>query len=225
MTYSKLVTFMVRSKIIDWAIGMMTKGELTRATATWKQVHFWCSYVWVTPIASHRFKGTQRSREGGQPLPKLQPYSIQRFCLDDVWGSVHTTQKVTIPPFGTVSIHGNTGVWGHCMQGHVLAEPAQGPQLPASVVLIGHLWGIAPRVFSSTNLFKATQKGTPIYPQQPRPGQNILDQALDLVNGSDALQGALLLYTAHMHDDVKAISRRCWILVPSGSHTVCGLAW
>ena len=31
---------MVGSKIIDWVMGMMTKGELIRATATWKQDHF-----------------------------------------------------------------------------------------------------------------------------------------------------------------------------------------
>ena len=36
MTYSEKVLFMVRSKIIDRAMGMMTKGELTRVTATWK---------------------------------------------------------------------------------------------------------------------------------------------------------------------------------------------
>ena len=42
---------------------------------------------------------------------------------------------VTIPPFGTVSVNGSTGISGHCMQVQVLAEPAQGPKLPASVVL------------------------------------------------------------------------------------------
>ena len=28
---------------------------------------------------------------------------------------------------------------------------------------------------------------------------------------------------SHMYDDVEPISRRCWIMVPSGSHTVHGL--
>ena len=40
MAYSEKVPFVVGSKIIDWAMGMMTKGELMRATATWKQAHF-----------------------------------------------------------------------------------------------------------------------------------------------------------------------------------------
>ena len=40
MTYSKKVLVMVGSKIIDQAMGMMTKGELMRETVTWKQAHF-----------------------------------------------------------------------------------------------------------------------------------------------------------------------------------------
>ena len=40
MTYSEKVLVMVRSKIIDRAMGMIMKGELVRATTTWKQAHF-----------------------------------------------------------------------------------------------------------------------------------------------------------------------------------------
>ena len=39
-TYSEKVLVMVESKIIDWMMGMMTNGELVRATVTWKQAHF-----------------------------------------------------------------------------------------------------------------------------------------------------------------------------------------
>ena len=56
--------------------------------------------------------------------------------MDDVKGAVHTTQKVTIPPFQTMTVKGNAGVKGHCMKMHVLTEPALGPQLPAAVVPI-----------------------------------------------------------------------------------------
>ena len=48
------------------------------------------------------------------PSPSSDPTASRGFCLDDVWGPVHTTQ-VTIPLFGTVSKHGNTGVWAKCM--------------------------------------------------------------------------------------------------------------
>ena len=39
MTYSKKVLVMVGFKMIDRAMGMITKGELARETATWKQAH------------------------------------------------------------------------------------------------------------------------------------------------------------------------------------------
>ena len=60
---------------------------------------------------------------------------VWKFSLDDVKGPVHTTQKVTIVSFGTVSVHANTSVKGHCMQVHVLMELMLDPQLPAAVVL------------------------------------------------------------------------------------------
>ena len=59
---------------------------------------------------------------------------VRKFCLDDVRGPVHTTQKVTISPFRTVNVHANSNVKGHCMWVHVLMELMPGPQLPAEVV-------------------------------------------------------------------------------------------
>ena len=44
------------------------------------------------------------------------------------------TRKVTIPPFGTIGVHGNTSVRGHCMEVHVLMEPMPSPQLLTAVV-------------------------------------------------------------------------------------------
>ena len=40
MTYAEKVLFMMGSKIIDRVMGMITKGELVRATITSKQAHF-----------------------------------------------------------------------------------------------------------------------------------------------------------------------------------------
>ena len=136
-TYSEKVPVMVRSKIIEYVMGMMTKGELMRATATWKQAHF------STVMSGSLQLPCKNSKEDGgvgkeaNPSPSSDPTASRGFCLDDVQGHVHTTQKVTIPPFGTVSIHGNMGVWGQCMWVHMLAEWAWGPQLPASVVPMG----------------------------------------------------------------------------------------
>ena len=64
------------------------------------------------------------------------PVEVQKYQLDGVKGAVCTTQKVTIPPFQTMTIKGNAGVKGHCMKVHVLTEPVLSPQLPAAVVPI-----------------------------------------------------------------------------------------
>ena len=67
--------------------------------------------------------------------PRTDTTEVKEFCLDDVQGSVCMSWRVTIPPFSTISLHGNTSVRGHCMQVHVLTEPMPGPQLPTVVVL------------------------------------------------------------------------------------------
>ena len=133
-TYSKRVLVLVGSNIIDWAMGMMSKGEPVRATVTWKQAHF-------SVVMSRSLQLPWTDSEGDKGVGRKvtpSPSTILQcpgFCLDEVQGPVCTTQKVVaIPPFGPVSIHGNMGVWGHCKWVHVLAEPAQGPQLPASMV-------------------------------------------------------------------------------------------
>ena len=64
------------------------------------------------------------------------PVEVRKYQLDGVKGAVCTTQKVTIPPFQTMTLKGNAGVKGHCMKVHVLMEPALGPQLLAAVVPI-----------------------------------------------------------------------------------------
>ena len=61
---------------------------------------------------------------------------VQRYQLDGVKGAVCTTQKVTIPPFQTLTLKGNAGIKGHCMKVHVLTEPTLGPQLLAAMVPI-----------------------------------------------------------------------------------------
>ena len=64
------------------------------------------------------------------------PMEMRKFCLNDIRGPVWTTQKVTIPPVDTVSVHANSSVNRHCMWIHVLMELMPGPQLPAAVVLM-----------------------------------------------------------------------------------------
>ena len=141
MTCSKMVPVVVGSEIIDRALSLITKGELKKATMTWRQADFG-----AVMSGSLQLSHTSSSKTGVIPIPiwgqevshsspESDPMEVQTFCLHDVRGPVFITQKVTILPFSTVSVHANSSAKGHCMQVHVLTEPMPGPQLPAAVVL------------------------------------------------------------------------------------------
>ena len=134
MTYSEKVPVMVGSKIIDRAMGMITKGELEEGNCDLETGPLWCIYVWVTPASPQMCRGDRGAVKGATPSTAPNPTAPKEFCLDDVQGHIHTTERDTIPQFGTINIHSKTDVHGHCMQVHVLAKPAQGPRLPATVV-------------------------------------------------------------------------------------------
>ena len=112
---------------------MIMKRELARATMTWKQAH-------ISDVMSESLQLHHRGARGtgmlwmGNSVHSPNPTTPKEFCLDDVEGHLHSTLRVTIALFGTINIHGNTDIWGNCMQVHVLAEPAQDLQLPASMV-------------------------------------------------------------------------------------------
>ena len=114
MTYSEKVLVIVGPKIKDRAMGIMTKGELARETMAWKQAHFG---VVMSGLLQLPYTDSKEEVEMGKevtPSPSSNPTASRGFCLDDIWGPVCTAQKVTVPPFGTFSIHGNTGVHRHC---------------------------------------------------------------------------------------------------------------
>ena len=133
-TYSEMVLVMVGSKIIDRAMSLMTMGELIKATIMWRQAHFGAvmSGSLQLPYTSPNKSGVEE--EISHSSPRDDPMEVRKFCLNDVRGPVHTTWKVIIPPFSTVSVHTNSSVKGHCMQVHVLTELMPGPQLPTTVV-------------------------------------------------------------------------------------------
>ena len=114
----------------------MTAGELAHVTVTWQQAHFGA-------VMSGSLQLSHSSSDKPKPGEKLEnssqendPVEVQKSQLDGVKGAVHTTQKVTIPPFHMVKVRANASVKGHCMKVHVLTEPALGPQLPPAVVHI-----------------------------------------------------------------------------------------
>ena len=86
-----------------------------KVTMTQKQAHF-------RAVMSRSLQLPCTGSDGTGVEKEVIPYSLRvdtmeakGFCLDDVRGPVCPTQKVIIPPFGTVSVHGNTSVRGHCM--------------------------------------------------------------------------------------------------------------
>ena len=130
-TYSKYVSVMVGSKIIDRVMGMIMKGELARVTATWKQAHF---SVVMSRSLQMPYKGTRGMGMLQRGLLPLSPPTLPhlRKSLWMVSKGMSIPHRVTISLFGTVNIHGNTDIWEHCMCVHMLAEPGQGPQVPPS---------------------------------------------------------------------------------------------
>ena len=130
--YTERVPVVVGSKIIDRALSCMNVGELAKATVTWHQAHFGAimsGLLQLSCSSSEKLALQNSSRES-------DPVEVWKHQLDGVKGAVCTTQKVTIPPFQTMTVKGNAGVKGHCMKVHVLKEPALDPQLPAVVVPI-----------------------------------------------------------------------------------------
>ena len=111
---------MVGSKIIDRAMRITTRGELTKVTMIWRQAHFGAAMSGSLQLPHMGSNRTRVEKEVIHSSPRVDTVEVKEFCLDNIRGPVHTTQKVTIPPFSTVSMHTNTSVRGHCMWAHVL---------------------------------------------------------------------------------------------------------
>ena len=112
-TYSKMVPVVVGSKIIDKALSLMAVGELAEATMTWRQAHFGAVMSGLLQL-SHSSSGKREMKEGANcSSQKSGSVEVQKFWLDDVKDSVHTTQKVTIPLVSTINVWANTSARGH----------------------------------------------------------------------------------------------------------------
>ena len=96
-------------------MGVITEGELTKATTIWKQAHFGAVMSGSLQLPCTSSNGTGVEKDVIHFSPGVDTMEVKEFCCDGVQDPVHTTQRVTIPPFSIVSIHGNTSVRGHCM--------------------------------------------------------------------------------------------------------------
>ena len=83
-TYSEKVPVMVGSKIIDWVMGMMTNGELVRATVTWRQAHFGAVMSGSLQLAHTTSKEDGEVGKEVTPSPSSDPAASRKFCLDDI---------------------------------------------------------------------------------------------------------------------------------------------
>ena len=97
MTYSEKVLVMVGSEIIDWAMGVITNGELVKGTRTWRQAHFGAVMAMLLQLFHTSSNGTGVEKEVIHSFPGIDTVEVMEFCLDDAWGPVHTTWRVTIP--------------------------------------------------------------------------------------------------------------------------------
>ena len=115
MTYAGKVPVVASSKIIDRAMKVITKWSWPGQERLERQGHFGVVMSGSCQLPWHHAKEDGALAKGAPLSASSGSTAHKEFCLDDVQGHVHTTQKVTIPPFGIVNVHGETDVQGHCM--------------------------------------------------------------------------------------------------------------
>ena len=91
MTYSEKVLVMVGSKIIDWAMSIIMKGELVKATMTWKQAHFWTVMSGSLQLPHMGSNGTGVEKDMAPSSPRTDTMDVKEFCLDNVQGPICNT--------------------------------------------------------------------------------------------------------------------------------------
>ena len=83
-TYSEKILVMVGSKIIDWTMRIITKGELTKVTTTQKQAHFWAVMSWSLQLPHTGSNGTRVEKEVIHLSLSSDTMEVKKFCLEDV---------------------------------------------------------------------------------------------------------------------------------------------
>ena len=101
--YQKRVPVAIGTTITDMAVDFITQNKPDHVLKSWK----------VECCTTHSKRMVQ-----AQPIQK---------------GSIKTTKPVTLPPFSTTIVKGNTMLQSHGMQLNLTAEPYKGPQLPSGV--------------------------------------------------------------------------------------------
>ena len=121
MTYSEKATPVVGSKSIDQAMRIITKGELTKMTMTWKQAHFRAVMTRSLELPHTGPNGTRVEKEVIHSSLRVDTIEVKQFCLDNIQDPICTTWKVTIPPLAqsvymAMPVSGNTVCGSMCLQ-------------------------------------------------------------------------------------------------------------
>ena len=83
-TYSEKILVMVGLKIIDQAMRIITKGELTKVTTTWKQAHFGAVMPGSLQLPHTGSNRTGVEKEVIHSSPRCDTIAVKEFSLEDV---------------------------------------------------------------------------------------------------------------------------------------------
>ena len=125
----------------------------------WRQAHFGAVMSGLLQLPCTNSTETGEGKEVIHSSLRSNPMEVREFCLDDVRGPVCTTQKVTIPPFSTISVHANTSVKGHFAGPHAHGTDARSPVAYSSGAN-SDLWRTTSGVIQGTYLL-SVQLGCP----------------------------------------------------------------
>ena len=143
MTHSEKLLVMVWSMMVNRVMGMITKGELVRATMTWKQSHFG-TVMSVLLKLSCKGTGVGVLQWGSLLLQPLTPLCSKKFCL------YHTEGH-------------HSSVWDHqysqqyrCLRalyvGPCVCQASTGSPAAHFYYTDCHIWRVTPRVLPGANL-------------------------------------------------------------------------
>ena len=88
----------------------MTVGELAHVTATWRQAHFGAVMLGLLQLSHSSSDKIKSGEKIGNSSWESDPGEVQKSPLNGVKGAVHTTQKVTIPPYNMFNARANASV-------------------------------------------------------------------------------------------------------------------
>ena len=96
-TYSKAVLVVVGTKIINKAPSLMTVGELAKATATWRKANFGAVMLGSLQFSCNGSGQSKVTTGAASSIHQGGTVEVQKFQLNDVKGSVCTTESHHTP--------------------------------------------------------------------------------------------------------------------------------